>query len=633
MLEDAGLLATETEENMLHDGREWRSFYWILNKSKVFETVEESKKTVQVEPIIYETLDDAVWQREPAEPELTPAITDLKKSILKRLKPVPHTSTELRKPILERFDGKITLEDLLVLNDSEFDDKIVNNLTELSKKIGEKRGRLKIRGKEKMEFIINVLRERPLMSSVLFDNLFGIAWETQFKRWNDARREAGLEINEYKKPALGPDKEKGRRIILDYIKEKFMEFKNREDRRPEERVVCIIDVQKKFNTDLRTYFKSFSEARKSALIELIEADISKNLKITKGDIEKTYGVILYWDDFDFYAFKRHVLGRPWGRRIFENKEQVKEETIKYIIDRFKAVDEMVLKLLYQGSVEIDGEDIPMKYISKLSTESAFDYGIKHKDVYEFLKIDSNSITTYLGTPVQNWGLSLPAIKAEANIYVPELKYTCAWFSRGDFTQVVYKLVEQKQPTLLSELNEELCSMIEKKIGRELTLEERKQKFYCSLTGIIGKLVDRKEIKKFETTSFDGKKTGIYFIKEEAAALKRAEEMKGANAIYVNNLTVPLGSETLRSKVYGAVSNFNKAGVLPRLRDILDHMKNNYSEYGIYSQSTLHNSVRTTLRELKKTGVIAAKKTRPKGYRSDINLYFALGERRGETYAR
>ncbi len=67
MLEDLGILTTEREETTLHDGREWRIHYWILNYKRIKELAnrppEEEIITEEVEDasVVYEELPEEVW--------------------------------------------------------------------------------------------------------------------------------------------------------------------------------------------------------------------------------------------------------------------------------------------------------------------------------------------------------------------------------------------------------------------------------------------------------------------------------------------------------------------------------------------------------------------------------------------
>ena len=67
MLEDLGILTTEREETTLHDGREWRIHYWILNYKRIKELAnkppEEHIVAEEVEDasVVYEELPEEVW--------------------------------------------------------------------------------------------------------------------------------------------------------------------------------------------------------------------------------------------------------------------------------------------------------------------------------------------------------------------------------------------------------------------------------------------------------------------------------------------------------------------------------------------------------------------------------------------
>ena len=64
MLEEWGLLTTEREETTLHDGREWRTHYWLFRKDRVHGYAEQHRERAarrgQPESI-YEELPEEVW--------------------------------------------------------------------------------------------------------------------------------------------------------------------------------------------------------------------------------------------------------------------------------------------------------------------------------------------------------------------------------------------------------------------------------------------------------------------------------------------------------------------------------------------------------------------------------------------
>ena len=68
LLEDTGLLATETEETTLFDGREWRINYWRFRKDRIMDLLkekkkEEGKKEEEQDPDIYSSLPEDIWYR------------------------------------------------------------------------------------------------------------------------------------------------------------------------------------------------------------------------------------------------------------------------------------------------------------------------------------------------------------------------------------------------------------------------------------------------------------------------------------------------------------------------------------------------------------------------------------------
>lgn len=65
-LEDLGILSTEREETTLHDGREWRIHYWILNYNKIMKLAsgetEYVEDSIEEDPTeVYKELPEDVW--------------------------------------------------------------------------------------------------------------------------------------------------------------------------------------------------------------------------------------------------------------------------------------------------------------------------------------------------------------------------------------------------------------------------------------------------------------------------------------------------------------------------------------------------------------------------------------------
>lgn len=72
ILEEEGILTTESDVTTLYDGKEWRTHYWRLRKDKILRySREENGKRKhlidkkEIEPVsydeIYDTLDEHVW--------------------------------------------------------------------------------------------------------------------------------------------------------------------------------------------------------------------------------------------------------------------------------------------------------------------------------------------------------------------------------------------------------------------------------------------------------------------------------------------------------------------------------------------------------------------------------------------
>ncbi len=64
MLEDAGLLTTEREETTLYDGREWRIHYWLFEKDKIHELLDNQSSGEGEEDEnedVYDEVPEGVW--------------------------------------------------------------------------------------------------------------------------------------------------------------------------------------------------------------------------------------------------------------------------------------------------------------------------------------------------------------------------------------------------------------------------------------------------------------------------------------------------------------------------------------------------------------------------------------------
>ncbi|OGS40596.1 MAG: hypothetical protein A3K77_01800 [Euryarchaeota archaeon RBG_13_31_8] len=72
ILEEEGMLATDHEDTILYDGREWRTHYWILKKNTILKFAKDTnsclKSVISDKPIwdisslaIYDSLTDDAW--------------------------------------------------------------------------------------------------------------------------------------------------------------------------------------------------------------------------------------------------------------------------------------------------------------------------------------------------------------------------------------------------------------------------------------------------------------------------------------------------------------------------------------------------------------------------------------------
>lgn len=74
ILEEEGMLTTEREETTLHDGREWRTHYWVLKKNTILKYSRDENKNVRTvfpekrqftrdisDEAIYDSLEEDIW--------------------------------------------------------------------------------------------------------------------------------------------------------------------------------------------------------------------------------------------------------------------------------------------------------------------------------------------------------------------------------------------------------------------------------------------------------------------------------------------------------------------------------------------------------------------------------------------
>lgn len=586
-----------------------RIHYWALNKEFIFNEIPATEAPKKVAASwSYFDLDDSVWHDR-----------SLKVPELDVLNPL----AKARKNILEKFTGRLTLDDLMFLDGSELTPNIstIAELGGLCKKIGEKRGESGLRGQQKRDFIIKAIRERPNIDSITINYLFKFNWQTSFRYWNDARRAAGARVKVWQKTFTPPDKETGRRIILDYIKNKFLAFRDKTDRKPRERAVYRRDIRQQFKTHNETYDLRFTEAKILALAELIKTDMAENPRITQSEIVRRYGINLWMAHMDFYGIKAEVLGRPFGMKLFKNKEQVAEEATKYLLGQFKAADDLVLRCLYQSDVAVSrNRKIPAWWFARFS-ESAYNYGVEQKDMGKFVKADGDSINRHLGTMLQDWGLNLSQIKFEVSKHVPGMRRGSEWLSYGDLEKQICNIIGQKQPALISEIHEDLCSIIEK-TGKVLT-EDAAKRIFANIAGTLARLEKEKAINFVETIADNGHHCKLYFTSAADAAQKKADELMLKNSVKVNGRTIALGSTTLIHQVYCAVAQSNQQGKSPCLKDIVAYVSGQIKscpEAEGRPPKSLYDTVRGALSQLVTNGLLATEKVRPAGYRQPINRY-------------
>ena len=72
ILEEEGMLATDQEDTILYDGREWRTHYWVLKKNTILKYAKDENSSVRSvisdKPVwdisdgsIYDSLTDDIW--------------------------------------------------------------------------------------------------------------------------------------------------------------------------------------------------------------------------------------------------------------------------------------------------------------------------------------------------------------------------------------------------------------------------------------------------------------------------------------------------------------------------------------------------------------------------------------------
>jgi hypothetical protein len=72
ILEEEGMLATDYEDTILYDGREWRTHYWIIKKNTILKFAKNEKSNIRSiissKPVwdissvsIYDSLTDDTW--------------------------------------------------------------------------------------------------------------------------------------------------------------------------------------------------------------------------------------------------------------------------------------------------------------------------------------------------------------------------------------------------------------------------------------------------------------------------------------------------------------------------------------------------------------------------------------------
>ncbi len=167
--------------------------------------------------------------------------------------------------ILRKLDNKIILKDLITIHYNGGDISSIkdeNDFIKLARKYaGKKRRRewpLFPNPKEKQiirQYLCAELRKRPNVDPKLFNALFGIGFQSYFSSWNEFRKEAGLEIREFAKPAFDSTLE-ARIKIFEYAVETI---------RSGERITQE-KIRKELHLHYETYnFNSMDEIKYSAL--------------------------------------------------------------------------------------------------------------------------------------------------------------------------------------------------------------------------------------------------------------------------------------------------------------------------------------------------------------------------------
>lgn len=186
-LDKSGLVKSKSRSSSLFNGKKWRIHYWELDRQRIDALLEEEIPEDQDtdDEDVYEVWDEDHMNRKAGEENK-----------------IDYS------PLLEKFDGFITEEDLELaeVKPQEIDqteDK--EDLKDIALRAGSKRKEERLEKwsyhldkeerEEIREYLLREIKKRPDVTAHLFNKLMGIGYQTYFDSFNELRTKAGLEEN------------------------------------------------------------------------------------------------------------------------------------------------------------------------------------------------------------------------------------------------------------------------------------------------------------------------------------------------------------------------------------------------------------------------------------------------------